>query len=94
MKTKADGYPHAGDPYRQEEINLILSLIPTHTNIKYLAKSLGRSEEAIETIYLKAYRDIWLRESILDARSMEAAVILIANAKKELGLVVGYNVKD
>ena len=44
-------------PYREGELEQILSLAPTKTNIKYLAKLLERSEGAIEIVYRIAYED-------------------------------------
>ena len=94
MKTKKDGFPKAGKHYTQEEINLILSLPPTHTNINNLAAALGRNHDAIEMIYIKAYSHTLLKDSIKDARGENTIIMQIARAKKELGMFVGYSPKD
>ncbi|TFZ03390.1 hypothetical protein [Ramlibacter rhizophilus] len=45
-----------GREYRVGELELILSLPPTKTNIAHLATSLGRSESAISIVYKIAYQ--------------------------------------
>ncbi|MFH1087909.1 MAG: hypothetical protein V1737_04920 [Chloroflexota bacterium] len=55
MKTKADGIPKAFEPYKQREIDLILSLTPTHANVRNLATALGRSQEGVMTVFSMAY---------------------------------------
>lgn len=42
-------------PYKDGELETILSLAPTESNIKWLSKLLERSEEAIEIVYKIAF---------------------------------------
>ena len=44
-----------GHEYSEGELEIILSLVPTSTNIKWLSKLLQRSESAIEVVYKIAY---------------------------------------
>ena len=44
-----------GKPYKEGELEIILSLVPTNNNIKWLAKLLDRSEGAIRIVYKIAY---------------------------------------
>ncbi len=91
MKTKKDGVPNAFSPYKQEEINLILSLPPTHTNVKNLAKSLGRSDEAIYTIYHLTYSGNFLKKMLQGMTDSQNNVVTkIANAKKKYGIFIGH----
>jgi hypothetical protein len=91
VKTKKDGVPHAFTPYKQEEINLILTLAPTHGNVKNLAKSLGRTADAIYTIYHLAYSGRWLKDLLNDMKdSQDNVVTKVARAKKRLGIFVGH----
>ena len=94
MKTKKDGIPNAFNPYKQEEVNLILTLAPTHANVKNLAKSLGRTTDAIYTIYHMAYSGRWLKDTLNDMTdSQDNVVTKIARAKKKLGVFIGHEVK-
>lgn len=94
MKNKKDGIPHAFTPYKQEEVNLILTLVPTHDNVKNLAKSLGRSTDAIYTVYHLAYSGKWLKDTLSGmGASQNNVVTKIARAKKKLGIFVGHEVK-
>jgi hypothetical protein len=90
MKTKAHGIPKAFDPYSQEEITLILTLPPTNQSIRILAKSLGRSEEAIKAIYKLAYSGKWLKNSVARIGGRHNVFDKIGAAKKELGIVIGH----
>jgi hypothetical protein len=92
MKTKEDGFPRAFKPYLQEEVNLILSLVPTHTNVKNLAESLGRTPEAIEMVYRYAYSGKWLKRDLAIANEEGRNNILTktGNAKKMLGILIGH----
>jgi len=91
MKTKKDGIPRAFSPYKQEEINLILTLAPTHGNVKNLAKSLGRTTDAIYTVYRLAYSPRWLKDLLNNMKdSQDNVVTKIARAKKRLGIFVGH----
>lgn len=47
--------PRTNKPYRDGELEVILSLAPTHTNIKWLSVLLERTEEAIEIVYKIAF---------------------------------------
>jgi hypothetical protein len=44
-----------GKPYKDGELEVILSLSPTKENIKWLSILLERSEEAIEIVYKIAF---------------------------------------
>jgi len=91
MKTKADGVPKAFEPYKQREIDLILSLTPTHLNVRNLSVSLGRSEEAIGTVFSLAYSGKWLKGMLGQmGESQNNVVTKIARAKKRLGIFVGH----
>lgn len=91
MKTKAAGIPKAFDQYTQEEIDLILSLTPTDQNVKNLAKGLGRSDDAIRTIYEAAYSGQWLKKSLARNHGGQDNVFTkIGRAKKTHGIFVGH----
>lgn len=91
MKTKADGVPRAFDRYTKQEVELILSLTPTHGNVKTLAKALGRTQDAIYLIYYRAYSDKWLKEELESLGPDHNNVVTkIAAAKKKLGIVIGH----
>jgi hypothetical protein len=42
-------------PYKEGELEVILSMVPTENNIKWLSRLLERSEAAIEIVYKIAY---------------------------------------
>jgi hypothetical protein len=89
LKTKKDGIPRAFTPYEQEEINLILTLPPTHSNVKNLAKSLGRTTDAIYTVYHIAYNRRWLKDLLNGMKdSQDNVVTKIARAKKKHGTFI------
>ena len=91
MKTKKDGIPNAFNPYKQEEVNLILTLAPTHANVKNLAKSLGRTTDAIYTVYRLAYSGRWLKNILTGMEdSQDNVATKIVRAKKKLGIFVGH----
>ena len=91
MKTKKDGIPNAFNPYKQEEVNLILTLAPTHVNVKNLAKSLGRTTDAIYTVYHLAYSGRWLKDTLNGMRdSQDNVATKVARAKKNLGIFIGH----
>jgi len=91
LKTKKDGIPNAFAPYKQEEINMILTLVPTHGNVKNLAKSLGRSTDAIYTVYHLAYSGRWLKDTLNGMRdSQDNVATKVARAKKNLGIFIGH----
>ena len=94
MKTKAKGIPKAFEPYKQEEVDLILSVVPTHNNVKNLAKSLERSKEAIYTIFHLAYSGKWLKNSLNEMNdSADNIVTKIAKSKKKCGLFIGHEIR-
>ena len=91
MRTKMDGPPKAFDPYSKEEIEMILSLVPTRVNVKNIARSLGRSEDAIYTIYELAYSGRWLKSQLAGFGSHQDNVMTkIGAAKKKLGISIGH----
>ena len=91
MKTKKDGIPNAFNPYKQEEVNLILTLAPTHANVKNLAKSLGRTTDAIYTVYNLAYSRRWLKDTLSGMGDAQDNIATkIARAKKKLGIFAGH----
>ena len=42
-------------PYKEGELEIILSLAPTEANIRWLSRLLERSEQAIEVVYKIAF---------------------------------------
>jgi len=93
VKTKAKGVPKAFEPYKQEEVDLMLSVVPTHNNVKNLAKSLGRSKEAVYTVFYLAYSGKWLKNSLSEmGDSADNIVTKIAKSKKKSGLFIGHEV--
>jgi len=94
VKTKKDGIPNAFNPYKQEEVNLILTLAPTHANVKNLAKSLGRTTDAIYTVYRLAYSRRWLKDTLSGMGDAQDNIATkIARAKKKLGIFAGHEAK-
>jgi hypothetical protein len=91
MKTKKDGILKAFEPYKQREVDLILSITPTHTNVRRLATALGRSEDAIMTIYSIAYSGKWLKGMLSGMDTTQNNVVTkVASAKKKLGIFIGH----
>ena len=91
MKKKSDGIARAFERYSQQEVNLILSLVPTHTNVKNLAKSLGRTEDAIYMVYNYAYSGRWLKRDLADMDEHQNNVLTkIAKAKRRSGIFIGH----
>lgn len=91
MQKKSAKAPKAFDPYSQKEIDLILSLIPNKTNTTNLAKSLGRTFDAIGMIYEIAYSGNLLKTTLADMKDTQENVYTkVANAKKRLGIYIGY----
>jgi hypothetical protein len=80
-----------GKPYSQEEIDLILSVIPNGTNLTNLASALGRTTDAIGMIYEIAYNVKLLRDNLDDNNPRNDVFQKIANAKTKLGIFIGYN---
>ena len=94
MRTKRDGIPRAFEPYSQQEMDLILSLVPTHANVKNIAKSLGRSQDAIYTVYHYAYSGRWLKRDLAEMGEHQDNVLTkIAKAKKKYGIFIGHEPK-
>ena len=56
LRTKKDGIPNAFAPYKQQEINLILSLVPTHGNGRWLKDVLNRTEDTQDNVVTKVAR--------------------------------------
>lgn len=94
MRKKSDGVARAFERYSQQEVNLILSLVPTYTNVKNLAKSLGRSEDAIYVVYHYAYSGKWLKRDLAEMEEHQNNIITkIATAKKRHGIFIGHEPK-
>jgi len=91
MKKKSDGVVRAFERYSQQEVDLILSLVPTHTNVKNLAKSLGRTQDAIYMVYNYAYSGKWLKRDLAEMDEHQNNVLTkIAKAKKKNGIFIGH----
>jgi hypothetical protein len=69
--------------YRDGELEVILSLPPTSSNIRWLSSALQRSESAIRVVYRFAFGHGSFGKS---ARSMDAKVLA---AKKRVGIAIG-----
>lgn len=78
-------YEHArkGKPYREGELETILSLAPTEANIKWLSTLLERSEQAIEIVYRIAFEHgpFGKRADIQEQK--------ILDAKERVGIRIG-----
>ena len=91
MKTKRDGVARAFERYSQEEVNLILSLVPMHSNVKNLAKSLSRTTDAIYVVYNYAYSGRWLKRDLPGMDEHQNNILTkIAKAKKKYGIFIGH----
>ncbi|MFQ5852454.1 MAG: hypothetical protein ACE5JU_17970 [Candidatus Binatia bacterium] len=91
MKTKAEGVPKAFEKYKQFEVDLILSLVPTYKNVRRLARSLGRTEDAIHVIFRYAYSGRWLKEDLGQLGPHQDNILTkIAKAKRRAGITIGY----
>lgn len=55
MAKTVDPPANRGKPYRDGELEVILSVVPTTDNICWLATLLEREERAIEVVYRIAY---------------------------------------
>jgi hypothetical protein len=94
MKTRGEDQPKAFKPYTQEDVDLILSLVPTYENKKNLAKSLGRTEKAINLVFKLAYSGRWLKRDLAELGEHQNNVLTkIAVAKKKTRIFVGYKPK-
>lgn len=71
-----------GTPYAAGELELLLSLAPTHANIQYLSQVLQRSEPAIAIAFKKAYeRGAFGKSAVSQGRK-------IAAAKRRVGIAI------
>jgi len=70
-------------PYREGELEVILSLAPTASNIKWLSVLLERSEDAVEVVYKLAFEHGPFGS---EAGIQERKVV---EAKKRVGIVIG-----
>jgi hypothetical protein len=71
-----------------------MSLVPTYTNVRNLAKSLGRSEDAIYVVYHYAYSGKWLKRDLGELEEHQENILTkIARAKKKLGIFIGHEPK-
>ncbi len=71
------------EPYADGELEIILSLVPTETNIAHLARLLRRSESAITIVYRIAYGGL-----VPGGDKRGAQVRKIRAAKKRLAIAV------
>jgi hypothetical protein len=72
-----------GKPYKDGELEVILSLAPTKDNIRWLSILLERSEDAIEIVYKIAFEHGPFGEN---ADIQERKVI---DAKERVGISIG-----
>lgn len=72
-----------GKPYKDGELEVILSLAPTKTNIKWLSTLLERSEKAIKIVYKIAFEHGPFGEN---ADIQEKRII---GAKEKVGISIG-----
>lgn len=72
-----------GKPYKEGELEIILSLAPTKANVKWLSTLLGRSEEAIKIVYKIAFEHGPFGEN---ADIQERKII---EAKEKVGICIG-----
>ena len=70
-------------PYKDGELEVILSTAPTEANIKWLSKLLDRSPAAIQIVYKIAY------EHGPFAKSADIQQKKILAAKKRVGISIG-----
>ena len=72
-----------GKPYKDGELETILNLAPTETNIRWLSTLLERTEEAIEIVYKIAFEHgPFGKESGIQERK-------IVEAKERVGIRIG-----
>jgi hypothetical protein len=72
-----------GFPYKPGELEVILSMVPTKTNISMLSELLDRSESAIRIVYKIAYG----RGSF--GKPTDVQVRKIRLARKRVGIAIG-----
>jgi hypothetical protein len=70
-------------PYREGELETILSVAPTANNIRWLSSALQRSEKAIHVVYRFAYGH---GKFGADAEAMDGKVLA---AKQRVGIAIG-----
>ena len=70
-------------PYKDGELEVILSMAPTEANIKWLSKLLDRTPSAIQIVYKIAY------EHGPFAKSADIQQKKILAAKKRVGISIG-----
>ena len=71
------------EPYKDGELEIILSVVPTASNIRRLSNLLDRSEEAIKIVYKIAF------DTGPFGRTARAQVQRIIEAKENVGIVIG-----
>lgn len=69
-------------PYKEGELEVILSLPPTSSNIFWLSKLLERSEDAIEIVYKIAFE----HGPFAGAASVQQEKIIAAKKRVEIGI--------
>lgn len=71
--------------YRDGELDLILSLVPTKANVARLASSLGRSKDAITIVFRMAYTKFGRQRQGIPIQIQRKK---IAQAKKKAGIIL------
>ena len=71
------------EPYKEGELEVILSLPPTAGNIQWLSKLLERSEKAIEIVYKIAFEHGPFSKSATIQRKK------VLEAKRRVGIQIG-----
>lgn len=71
------------EPYKEGELEVILSLPPTAGNIQWLSKLLERSEKAIEIVYKIAFEHGPFSKSATTQRKK------VLEAKRRVGIQIG-----
>ena len=73
----------SGEPYKEGELEVILSLAPTIANIKWLSVLLERSTDSIELVYKIAFEHgLFGKEASVQERK-------IIEAKQRVGIKLG-----
>ena len=76
-------HTRSNEPYKEGELEVILSLPPTIANIHWLSKLLDRSEEAVSIVYKIAFdHGPFAKGATVQQRKVMAA-------KKNVGIGVG-----
>lgn len=86
----------ANEPYSDAEVELMLSMVPSHHAVGLLAQTLCRSRGAIMMIYQLAYSGNWLKQQIAGndgCPDRDNVHLKIGRAKKKLGIFVGHRPK-